>query len=303
MGKRIAELGILFILLGILFSYKDKFIAIMDIYLSPKNEVVLGEANEYYRDYDFLFVQNTSNFEPSNMQDILNIYYTVINSGNSSFTFYCPKEYTGCIDDIQVLANDQTTLSDINNYVHPFNAFSHIETTYDSLGRITIDVVRSYTEEDIIKINNKVDELYSKLVVENAGVYNNILKVHDYIVEHTVYDSQRSDYNIVQYKSDIAYGPLFEGFAICGGYTDLMQLFLEKMGVKSFRVSSEKHVWNAVYYNNQWVNLDLTWDDPVSKYGVNSLEHNYFLISTSKLLSIETTEHVFDFRHYPELDI
>lgn len=302
MVKKIAELGILFILLGILFSYKDKFVAIMDIYLSPKTEVELGEVNPYYRNYDFLFVQTTKDFEPMSYQDIINIYYTVINAGKTSFTFYCPKEYTNCVNDIQSLANDQTTLSDINNYVHPFNAFSHIETTYDSLGRITIDVVRSYSEEDVLKINTRVDELYNQLVVEGAGDYNNILKIHDYIVNHTVYDSQRSDYNIVQYKSDIAYGPLFEGYAICGGYTDLMQLFLEKMGIKNFRVSSEKHVWNAVFYNNQWYNLDLTWDDPVTRPGINTLEHNYFMLPTSKLLSIETTEHVFDFQHYPELD-
>lgn len=302
MIKKLTELGILFILLGILFSYKDKFIAIADIYLSPRGEVELGEVNEYYRDYDFYFVQNTKNFEPSNMQDILNIYYTVINAGKTSFTFYCPKEYTNCVNDIQNLANDQTTLSDINNYVHPYNSFDHIETTYDSLGRVTIDVKRGYTLDDITKINNRIDELYASLVVEGGNQYNNILKVHDYIVNNTVYDSQRSDYNIIQYKSDSAYGPLFEGYAICGGYTDLMQLFLEKMGIKSFRVSSDKHIWNAVYYNNRWLNLDLTWDDPVIREGVNRLEHNYFMIDTPKLLSIESTEHVFNFNHYLELN-
>ena len=40
-------------------------------------------------------------------------------------------------------------LSDINNYVHPYNGFSHIESEYDSLGRVTINIVRNYTEEDI----------------------------------------------------------------------------------------------------------------------------------------------------------
>lgn len=302
MTKKLAELGILFILLGILFSYKDKFIAIANIYLSPKTNVELGEVNEYYRDYDFTFVHNTKNFEPNSKQDIIDIYYTVINAGKNSFTFYCPKEYTNCINDIQELANDQTTLSDINNYVHPYNSFSHIETTYDSLGRITIDVEKTYTNEDIIKINYRIDELYAQLGVD-GNQYNSILKIHDYIINNTVYDSQRSDYNIIQFKSDTAYGPLFEGYAICGGYTDLMQLFLEKMNVKSFRVSSDKHVWNAVYYNNQWFNLDLTWDDPVIREGVNRLEHNYFMIDTGKLLSIESTEHVFDFNHYPELGI
>ena len=39
-----------------------------------------------------------------------------------------------------------------------------------------------------------------------------------------------------KYKSEIAYGPLFEGYAVCGGYTDLMELFLEKMNIKSYKI-------------------------------------------------------------------
>lgn len=300
--KKLAELGVLFILIGILLSYKDKIVEVVNVYFSPSKAVVLGEVNKYYRDYDFKFVQNTNNFMPQSKQDIYNIYYTAINAGKSSFTFYCPKEYVNCIKDVQELANDQDVLSDINNYVHPYNAFSHIETTYDSIGRITIGVERSYKSEDMVLINDKVDTLYNQLVSSDKSQYENIKSVHDYIINHTVYDSQRSDRNIIQYKSDIAYGPLFEGYAICGGYTDLMQLFLEKMGIKNFRVSSDKHVWNAVLLNDVWYNLDLTWDDPVVVGGKNYLEHNYFMITTTKLLSIEKTEHVFNVEHYPELN-
>lgn len=300
--KKLAELGVLFILIGILLSYKDKIVEVVNVYFSPSKAVVLGEVNKYYRDYDFKFVQNTNNFMPQSKQDIYNIYYTAINAGKSSFTFYCPKEYVNCIKDVQELANDQDVLSDINNYVHPYNAFSHIETTYDSIGRITIGVERSYKSEDMVLINDKVDTLYNQLVSSSKSQYENIKSVHDYIINHTVYDSQRSDRNIIQYKSDIAYGPLFEGYAICGGYTDLMQLFLEKMGIKNFRVSSDKHVWNAVLLNDVWYNLDLTWDDPVVVGGKNYLEHNYFMITTTKLLSIEKTEHVFNVEHYPELN-
>ena len=68
---------------------------------------------------------------------LLNIYYTVINSGKN-FTFYCPKKYDNCLNDVKKLANNQVLLSDINNYVHPYNSFSHIETEYDTLGRVTI---------------------------------------------------------------------------------------------------------------------------------------------------------------------
>ena len=103
------------------------------------------------------------------------------------------------------------------------------------------------------------------------------------------------------YRSDIAYGPLFEGYGVCGGYTDLMELFLERMQVKSYKISSNQHIWNAVYINGTWKHLDLTWDDPVSMDKKDYLEHSYFLIDTYKLLKQETTQHNFNQEIYSEL--
>ena len=294
--------GLLLILIGLIILRHDDIVTIIHNYINPKSSAVtLGEKNSYYRDYDFTFVKNTDDFSPKGYQDILNIYYTAINAGKNEFTFYCPNEYDECLNDIQRLANDQTLLSDINNYVHPFNGFSHIETEYDSLGRVSIRIMKTYKENEIQEIEKKVDELYSQLVNPASSIENNIMSIHDYIINNSKYDSDRSDNNIINYKSNIAYGPLFEGYAICGGYTDLMELFLEKMNVKSFKISSDDHVWNAVFINNNWYHLDLTWDDPVSKDGKDYLEHNYFLIDTKQLLSIEKTQHQFNTLSYPEL--
>ncbi len=300
--KNVALIGLFLILIGVSMLVKDDVIELFDTYIKPKvMEVTLGEKNEYYRDYDFEFVQNTENFSPSNEQDILNIYYTAINAGKTSFTFNCPKEYESCINDVKKLANDQDKLSNINNYVHPFNGFAHIETEYDSLGRVTIGIVKSYTEEDIEMIENRIDELLPQLVNTSLGDVYNIRTIHNYIINNSKYDSLRSDENIIQYKSDIAYGPLFEGYAICGGYTDLMELFLEKLNIKSYKISSDKHIWNAVFVDNTWQHLDLTWDDPVASDGNDYLEFNYFLIDTKKLLSLDTTEHVFNQEVFSEL--
>lgn len=307
MKKLFFVLGVLFILIGVGLNYKDSLYDYFSKYLGVVNKDVKMEYfNEYYREYDFNFVKNTNDFIPKSKNDLYNIYYTIINSGNSEFTFYCTEDFDGgldkCLNEVQNLSNDQTLLSDINNYVHPFNSFKNVSTEFDSLGRVTFSLVKSYSDEDIKLINNKVDELYSQLVDTNDTAYNNILKVHDYIINNSKYDSLRSGKNIINYKSDIAYGPLFEGYAICGGYTDLMQLFLERMNIKSFRVSSNEHVWNAVLLDNNWLNLDLTWDDPIVNDGtIDYLEHNFFLINTDKLLEIEKTEHNFIDERYSEL--
>ena len=299
--KRLITLGLICILVGLIMIRKEDLVTIINTYLTPNKVIELGEKNKYYRDYDFTFVQNTDDFTPANMQDILNIFYTVLNSGKSSFSFYCPKDYAGCLDDVKTLAKDQDQLSHINNFVHPYNGFSHIETEYDSLGKISIRINKSYSVDDIDEINAKIDELYPKLVDETKSREANIRSIHDYIINNTKYDSARSDKNEINYRSEIAYGPLFEGYGICGGYTDLMELFLERLNIKSYKISSDQHVWNAVYINGTWKHLDLTWDDPVAVDKTDYLEHSYFLIDTNKLLQQERTQHTFNQEIYAEL--
>lgn len=271
------------------------------IFIQQKANISIKDKNEYYRDYNFSFVQNTENFSPKQKKDLYNIYYTAINSGNKSFTFYCPTEYKSCINDVKYLANDQTTLSNINNFVHPYNSFNKIETEYDTLGKVKIKINHIYGDEDIKQINNKINELKQELYNNQLSPKEQIKIIHDYIINNSKYDSNRSDKNIIKYKSDIAYGPLFEGYAICGGYTDLMAIFLNDLKIENYKVSSKNHVWNAVKIDGVWYNLDLTWDDPITSDGSDFLGYNYFLISTDKLLNIETTEHNFDSNVYKEI--
>ena len=252
------------------------------------------EKNKYYKDQDYKYVKNTDKFVPENKQDILNIYYTVVNSGMNEFTFYCDDKYVTCLNDIENLANDQTKISTINNFVHPFNSFNTIETEIDSRGIVNLKINRTYSEEMMILINYKVDEIYKNLYKENADIKDNIKTFHDYIINHTSYDKERADSKIVNYKSDNAYGVLIEGMGLCGGYTDTMALFLEKLGVKNYKVSTNNHTWNRVYVNDKWLHLDLTWDDPISEDGKNVLDHSYFLINTTDLKTIEKNEHNYD---------
>lgn len=302
MKKSLVILGIAFIIIGVLFSYQED---LQKIYYQVLRRFTQGELvlkkNQYYRDYDFDFVQNADKLEPTNRQELLNTFYTIINSGEEEFTFYCPDSYSSCLDEVEQIANDQDLLSHINNFVHPYNGFNHIETQYDSLGKVTVYIKKSYSKKQIQELESKIDELSQELILPGDSDINNIRRVHDYIINHSIYDSNRSDYNITTYNSDIAYGPLFQGYGICGGYTDAMELFLEEMGIKSYKISSDQHVWNAVYLDGKWVHLDLTWDDPVVSSGENLLEHNFFLIDTTTLLALEQTEHIFDQNIYSEL--
>ena len=302
MKKNLVVFIISLFIIGFLFYFQSD---LQKFYYSILREVTKEDytlvKNKYYRDYDFNFVQNTNSLEPQNRKQLLNVFYTIINSGMDNFTFYCPESYSSCLTDVEDLANDPDLLSHINNFVHPYNGFNHIETQYDSLGKVNIHIQKSYSKKQIREINQVIDQLYNQLVVVGDSDINNIRRVHDYIINHTTYDSLRSDYNITTYRSDIAYGPLLQGYGICGGYADAMELFLEKMGIISYKISSEQHVWNAVYLDQKWYHLDLTWDDPVTTNGENYLEHTFFMIDTPTLLATELSEHNFNQSIYGEL--
>ena len=94
-----------------------------------------------------------------------------------------------------------------------------------------------------------------------------IRAIHDYIINNTEYDVERNETGTSNYDSNTAYGALIQGKAICSGYADAMALFLARFNIPNYKIASGTHVWNAVYINNTWLHLDLTWDDPVSKKG------------------------------------
>lgn len=277
------------------FYYREDILIYYNKYFSNSlNNSTTLEVNDYYRNYDFKYISNTDTFIPNNKQDILNIYYTILNSGMDNFTFYCHSEYETCLDDVKSIAYNKTTLSNINDFVHPYNSFSQIETSFDSLGKIEVKVKHNYTNDMKVLLNYKVDEVIKNKINNNMTDTQKIRVIHDYIIDNSKYDKNRSDNNVFDYQSNTAYGVLLEGYGICSGYTDSMMLFLEKLGIESYKVSSENHVWNKVLLNNKWYNLDLTWDDPINSDGSDSILHDFFLISDEDMLKLDKTEHTYD---------
>lgn len=252
------------------------------------------KTNSYTLNKDYKFVQISNDFSPKGKNDIKNIYYTILDSGMDDYTFYCDKNYENCIDDIDYISNNQKLLSYINDFVPVYNSFKNIETEFDNLGKINLKISHIYNENDIKEIDKKIDEIINNEIKDDMDNEAKIKAIHDYIINNTKYDINRSDNGDTTYHSDTAYGALIEGYAICGGYADSMKLFLDKLNIPNFKISSENHIWNAVYVNDNWFHLDLTWDDPVDKNGNDILEYNYFLIDTDELLNQEGIQHLFD---------
>ncbi len=272
--------------------------------------ITINETNNYTRNINFNYVQNTNNFYPNNRQELLNIFYTFLNSGTNEFTFYCSKEYTDCTKDMSDLIYDEekNILGFIYEFNHPYNDFKTISaSTNKDTGKITLKITHKYTQEEIDAINQKVDELYDALVDPNDSDYNNILRIHNYLIENIEYDKVKRDFIKKEsdidseYKSNSAYGALLQNKAICSGYTDALVLFLEKMNIENYRVATKTHIWNAIKLDDSWYHIDLTWDDAKYTNGKTFTSYKYFLISTEELLKINFENHNFNQEIYSEL--
>ena len=293
--KKLLKLILFSLILTAIYIYRVDIYNFYYDYLVPNEKKVSKlENNQYYREYNFNYVSNTTNFIPKNKQDILNIYYSIINSGMEHFTFYCPNDYQNCQTDVNDIANDQTILSNINNFVHPYNSFKSIQTQISSSGEINVNITKVYSEKMIYLTDYEIDKIINQEINSNMTNKEKIKKIHNYIINNTKYDQNRSDNKITNYSSDNAYGVLTENYGVCGGYTDTMMLFLERFNLKSIRVSSENHIWNYVYLDEEWLHLDLTWDDPISSDNQDILDDTYFLITNEELEMIKSEEHLFD---------
>ena len=308
MKKRILTIIICLILIGVTIFYLDKITNKLASYFNSTPKVSLEKKNQYAKEKTYHYVQITDNYIPYNYQELLNILYTTLDAGYDTFTFYCPNEYEDCIKDVKEIADSEKNevLTTIGNYVHPYNNFSHMKIEYDTAGEVTLTITHLYSDEEIDKISNEVNRIWTLLVSEGMSNKEIVYAFHDYIINHTKYDEKYEEelakLGKTTYHSDKAIGPLFEEHAICSGYTDVMALVLYRLGLDNYKVASNTHVWNAVFLDGEWLHLDLTWDDPVSEdRSKNNLLHKFFLIDTPTLESFDIKDHTYSKAIYREL--
>jgi len=152
-----------------------------------------------------------------------------------------------------------------------------------------------YNDEEITIINDQINQFITDNINDNMNNNEKIKIFHDYIVNNTKFDTEiENSQDRLNSTSYNAYGLLINHKAICGGYSDTMAIYLDKLNIPNYRISTNEHVWNLVNLDNKWLNLDVTWDDPVVSDGTDMLMYDYYLIDTNTLLSKDTTQHNFN---------
>lgn len=147
-------------------------------------------------------------------------------------------------------------------------------------------IVYAYQNNDTSTLNEKQLELYQKYMDVLAQTtsdkqtdYQNELAIHDYIVSNFSYVNQPDTrYN--------AYQALINGEGVCSGYTECFKTFMDLLGIENNTISGEssgeRHIWNEVKLDNEWYQVDVTWDDPINGNNQN-IDHSYFNITDADM--------------------
>jgi len=144
-------------------------------------------------------------------------------------------------------------------------------------------------EQFISNINSvkaKVKSIVSTIVKPGMSEFDKELVIHDYLVNNVAYDTKNNPPVDDSYTS---YGALIKGVAVCEGYAEAAYRLLNAAGVQNYiidgNVGAVLHAWNIVKINNNYYQLDVTFDDPTDTSGanINYLSYNYFNLTDAQM--------------------
>ncbi len=155
------------------------------------------------------------------------------------------------------------------------------------------------------KIYDKAVQVIDEIIAEDMSDFEKELAVHDWIVYNCTYDKKAlgilGGYNE---NSDNPYGVLYNGQAICKGYTTAFQMFMDMLEIPCLTISAsdiegDEHAWNMVKIENVWYYTDVTWDDPVPDYSGRLVTHSYFNVTEEYM---KNSGHVWDTSNLEKAD-
>ena len=142
--------------------------------------------------------------------------------------------------------------------------------------------------------------ILGSIVNDSMSEREKVKAVHDWMCEHIDYDYDNYLNDTIPASSRNPDGVLSSGRAVCQGYAETFQVFMDILEIECELVSGTAdngftvggHAWNQVKVDGSWYNIDVTWDDPVYTYNGVRRQHtvyDYFLISNAQIGRDHTT--------------
>lgn len=188
-----------------------------------------------------------------------------------------------------------------------FTGWNKTSSIMGNIGTYNVIFSLNFTKADIISMENQIEKkiktITTALIKPGMTDYDKELKLHDYIVNNSVYDYQNFSNNSVPNIDYTAFGVLINGTGVCEGYSYAIKRLMTSVGIDCrvivgnvFGGSNGPHAWNIVKLGGQYYQLDATFDDPIVNNGTkNTLSHGYFNLTDSQI----SKDHAWDTKQYP----
>lgn len=145
----------------------------------------------------------------------------------------------------------------------------------------------------------KAKSILKSQIKGNMSDAQKIKAIHDYMILNCAYDYSSYLNGRIPKTSFSAAGVLLKKKAVCQGYAEAFQLFMDSLGISCKTITGTAngggHAWNMVKVNKQWYHIDVTWDDPVPDEK-GQLCYEYFLIKDS----VMDDDHKWTKSNYPK---
>lgn len=155
---------------------------------------------------------------------------------------------------------------------------------YMGLFLIQNDFFKSYKTSP-----STVDRIIAENISDDMSEYEKVKAIHDYIVSTTEYDSENYNKNSIPQIDYTAKGALEEHKAVCRGYAEAFKLLMDELDIECKLITGKaggiSHAWNVVKIDEEWFQVDCTYDDPVKEDVADEdmVRYDYFLVTTEQM--------------------
>jgi len=142
-------------------------------------------------------------------------------------------------------------------------------------------------------VQNKAKEIVTHASIYSTD-YEKLRYINNYLVDHCDYVPEAVEDPDSHHAAFTTFGCLMEGKAVCEGYTNSVQLLCEMLEIPCIKVTGTAyggdHIWNAVYLNDKWWMLDVTFNDPMGNASSRD-RWSYFLLDMDAFAQKGTHEY------------
>ena len=133
---------------------------------------------------------------------------------------------------------------------------------------------------------------YLKPMLDKAVKLSSDVEKVKYVHDWLIYNCNDASANANDMTYHAAYAAIVNKKGVCEGYSEAFIYCMQKLGIQATGLhgttwSGEQHVWNMVKVGGDWYELDIYWDDMITR-AEKDYDYTYFMQTTASLKNLDS---------------